>query len=264
MNTAILAAWVLSAMEAMAPSHRTPFRDIDETAAHRRERYVDTANLIAETVTSLPDSAFPFRTKKGVRAERHLAAWVVAVALHESGFLYSVDSGARVGDGGRAHCIMQINLAKGKTTPEGWTGKDLTSDRSKCLKSGIATLARHLSGCSGLPFADRTSGYASGSCQIGVPAAQRQARIARKILSLPAPPAASAAPPASPAPPAPPAPLAPPAPPVPAPAPPAAPAPPTIKDAARQAEFERAMARHAARDAQQADDFRSYPLRSRS
>jgi hypothetical protein len=91
---------------------------------------------------------------------------------------------------------MQVNLAKGKTTAEGWTGPELVADRRKCARAGIAILARHMSGCSALPFADRTSGYASGTCQRGVPAAQRQARIVARILRLPihaAPPEAVAA-----------------------------------------------------------------------
>jgi len=194
MNTAILAAWILATMESLAPSSRTPFRDIPETSEHRRARYEDTALAYAEAIAAVPDAGFPFRTRKGGRGELTLAAWVVGVALHESGFLYSVDSGARVGDGGRAWCTMQINLARGKTTAEGWTGKELVADRRKCALSGVAILARHLAACSNLPFADRTSGYASGRCQVGLPAPRRQAHIVAKIFKLPRPKGPAATP----------------------------------------------------------------------
>lgn len=183
----LLALWILAAIEFLAPSSRAPFRDVPETVAERRARYQDTAEAYAEAIQALPDAGFPFRTKSGKRAEFTLAAWAVGVALHESGFLRSVDTGARVGDGGRAWCTMQVNLAAGKTTAEGWTGRDLVADRRKCARAGIAILARHLAACGALPFGDRTSGYASGTCQPGIPAARRQARIVAKILRLPMP-----------------------------------------------------------------------------
>jgi hypothetical protein len=196
MKTA-LAAWILMAIESLAPSTRTPFRDIPESVAQRRARYEATAEAFADAIAELPDNVMPVRAKDRAKGEAWIAAWAVGVALHESGFLRSVDTGARVGDGGRAWCVMQVNLAPGKTTAEGWTGKDLVSDRTKCARAGIAILARHMAGCSRLPFADRTSGYASGTCQRGVPAAQRQAAIVARILRLPT---AAAPPPAPPAP----------------------------------------------------------------
>lgn len=187
MNTTLLTLWILAAIEFLAPSSRTPFRDLPESIAQRRARYQDTAAAYAEAIQALPDAGFPFRTRKGERAEFTLAAWAVGVALHESGFLLSVDSGARVGDGGRAWCTMQVNLAKGQTTAEGWTGRELAADRRKCARAGIAILARHLAACASLPFADRTSGYASGTCQPGLPAAHRQAAIVAKAMRLPMP-----------------------------------------------------------------------------
>ncbi len=184
----LLAAWILAAIESLAPSSREPFMDVPETTAQRRARYEDTAEAFAEAIRELPDGAMPFRSTKG-RGERTLAAWAVGVALHESGFLRSVDTGARKGDGGRSFCVFQVNLGPGGRgkTAEGWTGADLTADRHKCARAGIAILARHLAACASLPFADRTSGYASGTCQRGIPAAQRQARIVAKILRLPWP-----------------------------------------------------------------------------
>lgn len=178
-----LAAWVLAAIESLAPSSRQPYREPVEAPAERHARYERLADAIAVAVADLPDDLLPH---KGPEGQRKMAALATAIAHHESGFLLGVRRGVRRGDGGRSWCEFQVNIGRGKTV-EGWTGPELSADVQKCATAGVRILARSLGACRGLPPLDRLSAYASGKCQVGVPASRAMMSAAVRLLRLPMP-----------------------------------------------------------------------------
>lgn len=89
-----------------------------------------------------------------------IATWAASESL---GFKKSVDIGDQRGDSGRSWCIMQVHVPKG-ITPQGWSGKELVEDRTKCIKAGIDVMKWSYKVCKSNPEKLRLAAYASGRC----------------------------------------------------------------------------------------------------
>lgn len=82
------------------------------------------------------------------------AAIAVETAWSESRF----DMAAK-GDGGASWCAFQIHIGNRKTR-EGWTGKELAADPTKCARVGYRMLKHSFTACPKHPLAV----YVSGNC----------------------------------------------------------------------------------------------------
>lgn len=181
----VFITWLLTIMTSLSPPHRTHFEPAaQESYAQADARYRE----VAETIT---DGSFAGDVTPvyGGRYGRQQTAVLVVVWWHaESGFRRDVDLGlararlAKSGwnDFGRSWCMGQINLGRKSmpdpsnpgmmiedspaATPEGWTGKDLCSDRSKCFRATVRTMRQSFSACRALPVSERLAVYASGTC----------------------------------------------------------------------------------------------------
>jgi hypothetical protein len=151
-----LAKYLLSAMSAWIPPSAQASL---EPALEARERYESIASDLASVV--LEDDVPPLFEGPSGRAQTALVA--LAVASFESYFRRDVDTGVRTGDQGNSWCLVQIKIGEGKTR-EGWTGKDLTTDRKKCFRAGLRMMRGSFLACRALPVLDRLSAYAIGSC----------------------------------------------------------------------------------------------------
>jgi hypothetical protein len=123
-------------------------------------RYEAIARDLASVVEA-PEVAPLF---EGEQARARTALLVLSVAYWESGgFARGVDDGSVLGDSGRSYCLMQIKLGKRRTS-EGWSGRDLVSDRTKCFRVGMRMMRESMAACVRLPEKDRLSGYVRGRC----------------------------------------------------------------------------------------------------
>ena len=160
-----LESWLLAIMVAASPpdvaSARTTHADAQETAADRLDRYRGIAHAVA-AVSEDPNTSLPFA---GPSAVARSAALVLAVSFFESGWRRDVDLGVgKLARGsGVDSCLLQLRVGSG-VTAEGWTHDDLTSDREKCVRAGLAKMRRSLATCRALPVAERLSAYAAGNC----------------------------------------------------------------------------------------------------
>jgi hypothetical protein len=91
------------------------------------------------------------------------ALFMLSIASFESSYLRTVDQGAGRGDRGRSYCLMQIRVGEG-TTREGWTGRQLVTDRKLCFRAALHILHGSFNVCRNLPEDDRMSAYATGRC----------------------------------------------------------------------------------------------------
>jgi hypothetical protein len=181
----LIIAWILSMMTTVSPPHREHFiGEAQESYAQADQRYREIAEAIVDTAYD-PSVQPLFRGQYG-RAST--AMLVASIWFMESGFRRDIDLGtsrvrlrrAGLNDFGRSWCMGQINLGSKKvqdpdhpgrwvetserTTPEGWTGPDLLSDRRKCAAATIRVLRSSLGGCRHLPISERLALYAAGTC----------------------------------------------------------------------------------------------------
>jgi hypothetical protein len=160
-----LAAWLVSAMLAWSPPiTKTP----QETA-----RYESIAKDFA-TVAMDPSEKPAFEGEDG-RAKTALL--MASIASFESGYRADVDTGRTRGDHGASWCLMQIQVV-GKTR-EGYTGEDLTKDRTKCFRVALRIIRDSFAMCKEKSIEDRLAGYTSGTCKDNEPLARNRFGRAR-------------------------------------------------------------------------------------
>jgi hypothetical protein len=160
------AAWLLSIMLSTLPAGRmTRPADAVESAEEGKARYAMIARAIAE-VSHDPAERPVFGGRVG---RERTAALLLAVSYFESSWRRDVDLGlgkAAFGDTGRSCGLFQAHIGKG-TTGEGWSCTDLLSDRTRAVRSALASMRRSANACRALPAQDLLRVYASGSCERG-------------------------------------------------------------------------------------------------
>jgi hypothetical protein len=161
-------------MTLMSPPGREQIvAEAQETKTAAEARYKDIATSIINVVYTEDETPL----FGGMYSRPKTALFIAFKFYMESGFRRDVHLGLgreRLGrsgwnDHGRSWCMGQIMLGKrgddsANTTPEGWSGKDLVQDTTKCVLATLHTLRRSMHACSGLPQAERLAAYASGSC----------------------------------------------------------------------------------------------------
>ena len=187
-DISIVTAWIFSVLTFLIPpgilAEQERFvPEASESKAQAEERYHAWSEVIAKEVYENNNTLY-----KGSEGKKKTVALVLSIMKYESGFRRDVDLGigrerlAKSGwnDHGRSWCLMQINLGKKHVqkngvwmddsainTEEGYSGRDLVSDRIKCVRSGINTLRKSLATCGNLPARDWLRAYASGNCNDG-------------------------------------------------------------------------------------------------
>jgi hypothetical protein len=119
------------------------------------------------------------------------ALLMLSIASFESSYQHAVDIGAGRGDHGTSYCLMQIRVGEG-TTREGWTGRQLVTDRTKCFRAALHILHGSFNVCHNLPMEDRMSAYATGRCLENTRASRVRVGRAQAWWSAHAPPADAA------------------------------------------------------------------------
>src|ERR1700733_1517308 len=117
----LVTTWLVGAMLAWVP----PQHDTD------RVRY----ESIAKDLVSIAFDANETPVFTGDNAREKTALLMASIASFESGYRADVDDGRTTGDHGRSYCLMQVQVV-GQTS-EGWTGKDLVTDRLKCFRAAL-------------------------------------------------------------------------------------------------------------------------------
>lgn len=193
-------AWLVAFMITLAPPGRKHYiPEAKETETEALERYGDIARDLAEVLTDEKENVIT----RGSQAKIRMAAIIVSVMLHESGFRRDVDFGkgkyAR-GDNGNSWCLMQLNVGKGKTKPwnyvrhrfafshdnpeevlPGWSGEELVADRKNCIRAGLHMI--NATSCTSQGPLGWLRGYASGSCSRGEQASRSRVGLALRWLS---------------------------------------------------------------------------------
>jgi hypothetical protein len=77
---------------------------------------------------------------------------------------------------------MQINIGDGRT-PGGFSGEDLVKDRKACFMEGMRIVRGSFSVCRSMPFDQRLSAYASGSCDKGREKSKQRVRTGMRWFS---------------------------------------------------------------------------------
>ncbi len=147
----MVTTWLVGAMMAWVP----PQRDVDRT------RYEAIANDLVSVVYDEQEQ--PAFTGDAGRAKTALL--MASIASFESGYRADVDDGRTTGDHGRSYCLMQVQVV-GKTS-EGWTGRDLVTDRTKCFRAALKRIRISFDWCKDHALEDRLAGYTSGLCRDG-------------------------------------------------------------------------------------------------
>jgi hypothetical protein len=135
-----------------------------ETETQRGERYKEIAKAYFDVISAASPADLPFT---GEDAQMQTAATLVGIGRAESGWNKDVDFGKGrygVGDEGASFCIQQILVGGGRTV-EGWSSKDLITDRTKCIKASLRAVRVSFQMCAYLPVAMRLTAYASGNCR---------------------------------------------------------------------------------------------------
>jgi hypothetical protein len=162
-------AWILAlALGAVPPerAHNPP--GWEEDTDTRRARYASIAADLAAVVYD-PHERPLF---DGPRGRAQTAALLLGIAVLESGLARDVDLGpCWRGEGGRgprcdrgrAFCVLQVHAdGPGHRTREGWTGEDLTADRRKCFRAGLAIARGSFGRAAGADPSHRLDSYAGG------------------------------------------------------------------------------------------------------
>jgi len=147
----LVTTWLVGAMIAWVP----PAHDAD------RVRYQSIAHDLA--VVAFDEKEPAAFTGSDGRAKTALL--MASIASFESQYRADVDDGRTTGDHGRSFCLMQVQVVG--TTSEGWTGRDLTSDRQKCFRAALKRIRISFDWCKDHAIEDRLSGYTSGTCRDG-------------------------------------------------------------------------------------------------
>jgi hypothetical protein len=149
-------SYLTAAMIAWIPLHaHAPFEASDDVLS----RYESIVRDVVEVAFDEGESPL----YGGEDGRMRTALMMLSVASFESGYRKRVDEGQRRGDHGRSYCLMQIQVGNG-TTREGWTGRDLVTDRRLCFRAALHILQDSLTACRRLAPQDRLSKYASGRC----------------------------------------------------------------------------------------------------
>lgn len=130
-------AWLVALMLASVPPGKVPAR---ESAEAGRDRYEEIAADIS-TATRSPRTG----------------ALLVAIAVHESGLRLDVDTGATLGDAGRARGLWQL--------------QGIPADLTRAEQAAVALerVQRSHKACAANLERFRLAAYASGSCSRGFP-----------------------------------------------------------------------------------------------
>jgi hypothetical protein len=124
---------------------------------------------------------------EGSDGRTQTALFMLSIASFESNYLRTVDLGVGRGDHGASYCLMQIRVGTG-TTREGWTGRQLVTDRKLCFRAALHILHGSFNVCHALPVEDRMSAYATGRCIEGLDVARQRIGRARLWWAHHAPP----------------------------------------------------------------------------
>jgi hypothetical protein len=157
-----LVTYLVAAMVAWIPPRAHELGDPPEPRADALVRYESIARDLATVVAD--ESESPLFGGPDARAQTALV--MLSVASFESSYAREVDFGIGrgVGDAGNSWCLMQLRVGRG-TTREGWTGRELVEDRTKCFRAALHLLRGSFNACQKLPLFDRLSAYAIGRCQ---------------------------------------------------------------------------------------------------
>jgi hypothetical protein len=197
MSHEIVTAWIFSLMTALSPPDKNRVSYAQESLEDATARYQDIAESIVRNVYD-PNIKPAFGGSKG----RLQTALLLTMTFNwESGFRRDVDMGLARGitakkglnDFGRSWCMGQINLGRMskidpenpnesiensvKTTPEGWTGRDLVEDHDKCVITTIRMLRSSLGDCKERPLEERLVTYITGKCDSEEGAALSRTRM---------------------------------------------------------------------------------------
>jgi hypothetical protein len=157
-----------------------PTTSVQEAARHES---------IAQDIYDVTSSEKPLYDDDDSRIKTD--AVLLSIMSFESGFRRDVDEGSRKGDGGSSWCLAQINIGKGRIrinedgtvtygAPDGWTGKDLTSDRKKCIRTELA-IVRMSFACATTNEYALLNLYASGRCDWGFNESRHRLFRAKRI-----------------------------------------------------------------------------------
>jgi hypothetical protein len=163
---ALARAWVLDFLVKYSPpGHKTYFKEAEETKEEALVRY----NGIARDLVNVVYDPNVRPLFAGPAGRSQTVSLLLGVMFWETSLRKDVDYGIGAhsrGDHGRSWCLMQINIGDGKT-PSGISGEELVRDRRECFLEGIRVIRGSFSVCHELPFDERLSAYASGSCERG-------------------------------------------------------------------------------------------------
>jgi hypothetical protein len=154
MGNLTLINYLVAAMTAWVPAKAHP-----ESPEDTATRYESIAHAAVEV--ALDPSEEPLFDGPDGRAQT--ALFMLSIASFESSYRKTVDLGFGRGDHGHSYCLMQIRVGEG-TTREGWTGRQLVTDRSLCFRAALHILHGSFNICRRLPVEDRMSAYATGRC----------------------------------------------------------------------------------------------------
>lgn len=182
--------WILALMTWGASPEKLSalpqFPGWEESAEDKKTRYESIASDLY-SVTYDPKEKPLFGGKLG---RARTTALLLSIAFFESGYAKDVDQGpcyrGKDGkgtrcDGGKAACLMQIEVGEGKTT-EGWTKADLFSDRKKCFRAALHLVRRSFLACHNLGADHLLDSYAGGMCGLGVKAGSARLQVGRKYF----------------------------------------------------------------------------------
>ncbi len=177
-----LITYLIAAMTAWVPIRAQP-ESQEETMA----RYESIARDVAAVAfDEAEEPLFP-----GPDGRTHTALFMLSIASYESSYRKKVDQGIGRGDNGHSYCLMQIRVGDG-TTREGWTGRQLVTDRKMCFRSALHILHGSFNVCRRLPIEDRMSAYATGHCFENAEISRSRVGRARYWWTTHAPPPDSA------------------------------------------------------------------------
>lgn len=175
-----LGEWVLAAALYFAPLETRPkFAGHEETREEALERY----RQISE------DIAFAAEETKEPN-DKQQAAWLLAVAIGESGLSRDVDFGPcyRKGgyksrcDGGTSFTIWQMK--HGSVDGKLYRGRELQKDRRLAARAALRAIRGSFSMCRKLPIEDRLSAYGAGRCTEGIKSVQERYRLFQRVVSF--------------------------------------------------------------------------------
>jgi hypothetical protein len=175
-----LVSYLVSAMLSWVPLYAQTAESKEEALT----RYESIAQDVA--AVAYDDQESPLFSGPNGRAQTALL--MLSIASYESSYRKTVDDGTGLGDHGHSFCLMQIRVGEG-ITREGWSGKDLIAERTRCFRAALHILHGSFNVCHKLPMEDRMSAYATGRCFEN--AAVSRSRIGRARnwwLNHPSPP----------------------------------------------------------------------------